>query len=101
MKHRLNHRLTRSRLTRSAVLGLAALSAVGYLAVGRSSAQPADSGSADSAIAASLIEKGVTQPSLRKELSFAEIGIIAKVSVKDGDVIHSGQELMRQYDKTS
>lgn len=48
---------------------------------------------------ADLVEKGVTQPSARKELAFAFQGIIGKVSVKDGDTVKAGQELMRQDDR--
>ncbi|HEX8325347.1 MAG TPA: efflux RND transporter periplasmic adaptor subunit [Tepidisphaeraceae bacterium] len=46
-----------------------------------------------------ILEQGVTQPSLRKELAFSFQGIIAKTNVKEGDTVKAGQELLRQDDR--
>jgi RND family efflux transporter MFP subunit len=43
-----------------------------------------------------LIEKGFTKPSSCKELSFAFQGVIAKVEVKEGELVKAGQTLMTQ-----
>ncbi|MBC7783420.1 MAG: hypothetical protein H7144_06225 [Burkholderiales bacterium] len=48
------------------------------------------------AVEEGMIEKGVTAPSSRKELAFPSQGIIAKVNVKEGDVVTPKQPLMEQ-----
>ncbi len=45
------------------------------------------------------IEKGVTAPSSRRELAFPYQGIIGSVMVKEGDVIKSGDLLLKQDDR--
>jgi len=45
------------------------------------------------------IQKGVTQPSSRKELAFIYQGIIASSPVKKGDVVKVGQLLLKQDDR--
>jgi multidrug efflux pump subunit AcrA (membrane-fusion protein) len=48
---------------------------------------------------AEIIEKGYSKPSSRKELAFANQGLIDKVNVKEGQAVKAGTVLMEQDER--